>query len=579
MNLDEGSTGFEPELDHLREPVKAALGHWAVDRGVEAEAWNAIRLRAQRRRSWRMAPVVAAVTLLLVGSGIVIARNGAKPTQVAAGRPDSSIELSAVNPRSIPSEVIPSLRPLFSLPACSERAEFSAWMADALAAYTTVSPAAIEPTALAEVARSTPIPRDAQAACSLAGQSDGAQGWELRNAAGTVLGRGASVVSTSGRSVPRRLVEESTTYHQEWIASGQSFSGVVDGARVEGLTRSVEDEPRIFVADVPALVTSGADAHAAGMRVLARLTLARVTAFWNPEDPFNQPTRLPAGFARCSSPQLGVLLATGDRGLTEYCNDSGTVLSLSNRSSPPASGGSPGSTAEVNGLRAEVKPEAGNRLRLTLTLPSVGRDPNPGMVSLVGPESLGSEALAAVLGSVPALSPGALRPRTGDRDLRDRYGEEWIFGVLERAGAGDVVRTRTRTVPCSPLPSATSTPAPTIRTCPAPDGYLDFSFTTPDGVVATLNVQSITGDGPMLTAQSMNATDVLAVEPVDILVRQVFSPSRGLEQAVIQCGHLLFSLVTGPTPSGNSRSEAPAPIPPRGSLVDFTRRLVPEIGC
>lgn len=520
----------------------------------ERLAWQAIVAEARRRR-WRrravaMPGMTAVVALALVGA-TGLHRGGSPATRVAVGPAASGDVIAGNDPRAMAGAPIPSLDRLFALPRCTgDSSGLLSWMETALAPYLALDGSGAVAAPLPDVAAAVPVPRDAppSGACMGAVVAGDAKGWELRGPDGTLLGRGAGTAAAT-RTVPARLTSQRTLYHQERVASGQPFSGVIDGSRLEGLSSA---SIGAVVLDVPSIATTATDSHAAGVDVLARLTFASVAPL-APEEAFQLPASAPPGFTRCSA-SLSYFRQTSGT-VVEFCDANGHTITVGWNAQGPS--GPAGRTVDVNGFAGTVSSAgAGVAVSVYVELPRAADL----RVWAQSPDGVDADTLVDMLRSIPALDRRVLQPRGGGNDLRALLTDnERLRSTLEGAGATGITFPPVQTCPSTPTGADPAVPTTLSMLCRLP---ATISLTVPPGSKATLIALGADQTEPAhgLLPQ---ATGVETVAGVDVLERETAgtAPVRDAgQQAVFVCGKVSFNFV------GND-------------VINFVRGMIPVLGC
>jgi hypothetical protein len=522
----------------------------------ERLAWQSIVHESRRRRQRRRegSAIVLAILLAVAGTGAArILGDGRSATRVAAGPtgPGPSVaDVSSADPRALAGGPVPSLGRLFALPACSGGADdLTGWMVDVLAPYISVNPAGAGTEPVAGAADVAPVPAGPvpAGACATAVRAGDAHAWQLRATDGTVLARGAGTPLTS-RTVPARLTNQRTLYHQESVASGQPFSGVVDGSRVEGFTSS-----GVVVVDAPAVATTVTDLHAAGMQVLAGLSFASVAPL-GLDGGFKLPTVAPPGFTRCTG-DVGYLLQTGGT-LVDYCDAAGRTITAG--WGEQTAGVAGGRAVDIRGFPGSVSTSPAKRVTVSVDVVRAGAPDVHARIE--GPDEVGPDVLTSMLRSVPALDPRVLTPRAGHGDLRSLVDDgDRLRALLGSAGATAITVPAPRSCipdigPAGPVPTTISLPCP----LPAP-----VTLTVPAGSTAMLYILVAHNPDQTFAGLLPQATDVETVAGIDVLERRTggTAPERnGGEQALFVCGGVQFNFL------GND-------------VIAFTKALVPRLDC
>lgn len=528
---------------------------WNSEERMKAEqqrlVWRSIVDESRRRRRRRRREIGASMLALMAAVGGLgatrLLRDGAATTTrvaVAAG-PAGTAPAPAGDPRAIGGGPVPSMVRLFALPPCSQDAgALTSWMVDALAPYVAVDPTAAhaEPLAAAGAVVAMPAEPPSAGACAQAIVAGDVHGWQLRAADGTLLGRGAGSPLTS-RSVPSRLTGQRAIYHQESVASGQPFSGVVDGSRAEGLTST-----GVIVVDVPSIVTSSTDSHAAGMQLLDHLSFASVAPI-GLDVGFRLPMVAPSGFTRCTG-DVGYLLQTGGTDIV-FCDSEGRTITAGWNDHHSA-GAPAGRPVDVNGFPGTVSDPPGKAASVSVEV----KGPNgPNLyVHVDGFAGADATTLVSMLRSVGALDPRVLRPRAGTHDLRSLMTDnDRLQGILEAAGATSVVFPTAQPCPSVAGPSG-------ILPCPLPAA---ISVAVPSGGTAMLFNAIVPQAEQAFAGLLPQATGVETVSGIDVLERDsagTAGPRDAAQQALFVCGGVQFNFL------GND-------------VFSFARALIPHLNC
>jgi hypothetical protein len=309
----------------------------------------------------------------------------------------------------------PGLRVVLSLSPCSGGSELASWIPTALAGYVELPLSPFTPVPLADAIRDVPILRDiAPPTCVTAGRMGAAAGWEARDPSRRLLARAVSVAAP-GLVVPDRMLARTHSYHQEWIGSGQTLNGFIDGDRLEAII-----DHRIVVLELPG---AAVDSYDAGVDLEARLLLADLAPL-EPREAFGLPTTLPPGLRRCTAP----VWVGRPTVATEYCDGAGRSLIVARG---PLGERPPGTPVAVGGLPAVLEQRPGGAQRISLVHPRA-----PGMaVWAEATSGIEVDQLVAVLESIPGLERRVLEPGSGTRDLRPSLSEAWLRSKLDAIGA------------------------------------------------------------------------------------------------------------------------------------------------
>lgn len=518
----------------------------------ERLVWKAIVAESARRRRRRRAGLLSAsVTgIVLAAFGVAQLPTSQPVTRVAAGPSGAGPVLASADPRSIAGGPIPSLGRLFAVPACSNgTGELASWMAAALGPYAPVDASAAASVPFGLVAETVPVPRSAppDGSCALAVQAGDARAWELRSRGGELLGRGAGLPAPS-RVVPSRLTAQRSLYHQERVASGQPFSGVIDGPHLDGLSST-----SAVVLDVPAIPTTATEPHAAGVQILEQLTYAS-TASIGLDVAFQLPTKAPAGFTRCTD-NIAYLRATSGT-VVEFCDASGRTVTVVWTSGGP--GVAAGQPVDLNGTAGRVSAAGDETMAVAADLEITGSSDLH--LQVTGPAALSEGALVEMVRSIPGLDRRVFQPRGGDNDLRPVVvDKDKLAALLVEAGASGVTFPPPETCPSRSVAPAGPVPTTISVPCPIPRGV---DLTVPAGSVAKLFTTAVAGaENPFGGLRQV--TSVETVAGVDVLQRETAgtaAPRNAAQQAVFVCGKVWFNFV------GNE-------------VFDFVRILIPLLGC
>jgi hypothetical protein len=327
------------------------------------------------------------------------------------------------------------------------------------------------------------------------------------------------------------------------VASGQPFSGVVDGSRAEGLTST-----SVIVVDVPSIATSGSDAHAAGMQLLAHLSFASVPPI-GLDIAFRLPMVAPAGFTRCTG-DVGYLRQAGGT-MVDFCDAEGHTISAgwNDHQSGAAADGRP---VDVGGFAGTAWDGPGKAASVSVDVKRAGTsDLYAHVDGFVGADT---SALVAMLRSVPALDPRVLRPRAGTNDLRSLMTDtDRMRSLLETAGATGV------TFP-SPHPCPSVAGPSGILPCPLPTA---ISLTVPSGSTAMLYNAIVPQPEQTFAGLLSQASGVETVSGIDVLERDTAGspgPPDATQQALFVCGGVQFNFLGS-------------------DVFSFVRALIPHLDC
>jgi hypothetical protein len=200
-------------------------------------------------------------------------------------------------------------------------------------------------------------------------------------------------------------------YHQEWIGSGQTINGFIDGDALEAVI-----DRRITVMQVPGLDATTNDDGVAFEARLLRADLVTAAESYS----YEQPTRVPDGFVVCTtSPRA-------------YCDGEGDSVSVrTGGDGLPA-----GEHLTVNGQPAVATTSGPNQRTVTVALVPAAQT-----IGADGTGAVTIDELVAVLESVPTLTDAYLHPHAGSGDLRAQFGVSWVREQLTAIGATDLTVT------------------------------------------------------------------------------------------------------------------------------------------
>jgi hypothetical protein len=311
--------------------------------------------------------------------------------------------------------------------------------------YLTIDAAELEAASALEVAAVTPVLRSmASAACWWLGRIGDAWCWQAVDATGGLVARMVSSPWPT-RSVPRSIVAHSSSYHQEWIGSGQSFAGFVEGHRLEGLCNG-----RLVIGEFAGQHIAPFDDYYVARTLLQSLFLNQLVGLDGTAALF-EPDWLPDGMTRVtgqvhSPPARDAPPAADWLEGVEYGDGLTRALRIRRHPPPPTDG----LTIDVNGLTARLTGVSGAEEVIV-----------EAHHTWIGAQDVGgvtTDDLVRVLESMRGLQSAATRPGAGGHDLRELMSDEWLRQLLIEAG-------------CTAIEAApVSHPGVAVYSCATPSG-------------------------------------------------------------------------------------------------------------
>jgi hypothetical protein len=428
---------------------------------------------------------------------------------------------------SVAPSVSPLLAPFYALAACDAAFDLAEWMIETMSEAIMV-PESSRPIPLQVATGEVPLLLDTRASCADAVAFDGnVVGWQLRDASGELVAR---AVSRPANDEPIDDIDwdartaAGDEYHQDWMGSGQTFTGWVTDGRIEARTNlAAEGSPsdfRAFVIDIPGYVIpeEGRAEGSAASPLVQRIMLTDMAPLpWY--EVTGQPDELPPGFGRCSGGVvwMGKIPGVDANGsITQYCNPEGESIWVGRYDQYNIPQPAP-DAEEILQVAGSVF--TGGQLPTGDWL-AVGEVPNrASWLAVLAPPSVGLEGVTRIVASVPLLDPRAFNPADGHNNLRPLFGEEWATETLEAAGAINI----------GPSESIL---ARSGRLDPSTHVELVFELpgSSPIGVEAGFFLYSDPGMGGM-----GDFTGIRTIGDVDVFVKQV-QPDLATSQAAAFCG-------------------------------------------
>jgi hypothetical protein len=368
---------------------------------------------------------------------------------------------------------------------------------------------------VSEVADVTPLHRALaeDATCLDAGVAGSISAWQVHDRDGSLLARAASIPAADD-ALERVVGATPDRFFSGQIGSGGSAYAVVASSRMDARI-----DGRATVLEAPLL---GGDVVAGDPSALLRdLHVSRLEPL-TPSEAFGLPTRLPAGYRRCSG--ADVLASDGSQRVL-YCSDDRVLelvrLTGESGDRPPARaplGPDGADPVDVNGIHGLAGVGSDGRRIVQLE----GGDLRSALYVAAPGVEVSEEQLTGVLASIPAHDPRGLSPEAGDHDLRDELRGERLREVLAAAGLRPVQS-------AGPVGGSFD-----ITLASAPRAEL-VVFPAVDGRAATTD---FLGGYPT----------IIELDQVDLLFSPASSRSTrgdrpGLGQAVFTCGGMVFNFL------------------------------------
>lgn len=421
-------------MDDERDDLGTLLDGAFLPPSREAPVEGVLR-RARARRARRRVVLACAAVTLLAGIGAVAATSGGARVNFAAdggGHAGVPAEvppagLVAFDPFQPADRPPPPVLALLELPACADSGQLAAWTEEVLRPFDAGERAPLRSAQLDDVIDAAPLLRDASPApaCATALAGEDVRAWQLEDADGVVLGRGAAVPASG---VVKEIWDRygalgGINFGAVPLASGQQVSGVLrDGLLELELHGGGAQPEHLYVVEVLDAGTAppGGETQGAAHALVARLTSSRLT---DPEFawPMPLPRALPSGFARCAGPALTEASLTSR---TELCDDEGATIVVTETNKGSNVVPEPSVTTAVR--------EEGDRLVLSI-------DTAVNAVEVDVPGVLGRSTLEAMARTIPLTDDRVWSPSDGrPGELLDDYDADWLRATLTAAGATEI---------------------------------------------------------------------------------------------------------------------------------------------